>query len=300
MNKPQYKTGRQNLMAVIAIALTTLCCSSLYAWNPEIPGAPQKGPIAIVGAKIYTVAGPVIESGTVLFENGKITAVAEQVDLPAEVRTIKGKGLHVYPALFDAYSQLGLTEINSTRSTVDHRELGRIKSNVKAHVAVNPDSELIPVTRANGILLALSAPTGGLVSGQSAVLQLDGWTYEDLTLKSRVGMHINWPSQGSIANFSSSGGAGDAASQVAELFDQVDLYKTARQLGRHPIDLRLEAMLPVVDGKMPLIVHANSARVIQSAVAFCSARKLKMIVVGGYDAEHCADLLKAHDIPVVI
>ena len=81
MNKPQYKTGRQNLMAVIAIALTTLCCSSLYAWNPEIPGAPQKGPIAIVGAKIYTVAGPVIESGTVLFENGKITAVAEQVDL---------------------------------------------------------------------------------------------------------------------------------------------------------------------------------------------------------------------------
>jgi imidazolonepropionase-like amidohydrolase len=290
MNKTQHKTGRQNLIIAIAMALTALTCSSLRAWNPEIPGAPQKGPVAIVGAKIYTV----------LFENGKITAVGEQVDLPADARKIEGKRLQVYPALFDAYSQLGLTEINSTRSTVDHRELGRIKSNVKAHVAVNPDSELIPVTRANGILLALSAPTGGLISGQSAVLQLDGWTFEDLTLKSRVGMHINWPSQGSIANFSSSGGAGDAASQVAELFDQVDLYKKARQLGGHPIDLRLEAMLPVADGKMPLIVHANSARVIQSAVAFCSARKLKMIVVGGYDAEHCADLLKAHDIPVVI
>ena len=290
----------KNTVVALTVAVATFSCSALVAWNPEIPGAAQTQPIAVVGVKIYTVSGPVIESGTVLFEKGKITAVGAQVELPPNTRTITGKGLRVYPAMFDAYSQLGLTEINSTRSTVDHRELGRINSNVKAEVAVNPDSELIPVTRANGILLALSAPTGGLISGQSAVLQLDGWTTEDLTIKGGAGMHIRWPSQGSIANFSASGGAGDAASQVAQFFDEVGHYQTARRLGDHPIDLRLEAMLPVVSGKMPLVVHANSATAIQSAVAFCSARKLKMIVVGGYDAEHCAELLKAHNIPVVI
>jgi imidazolonepropionase-like amidohydrolase len=284
------------------VILAVLCCTTqLLAWNPEIPGAPQTQPIAIVGVKLHTVSGPVISSGTILFEDGKITALGVDIPLPKGTRQIKGKRLHVYPALFDPYSQIGLTEINSIRATNDYRETGSINPNVMAHVAVNPDSELIPVARANGVLLALTAPSGGLVSGQSAVIQLDGWTFEDLTLKPGVGMHIQWPTQGSVANFTSSGGSSaDANQRLKLLFDQVKDYHRARQMGDHPIDLKMEAMVPVITGKMPVIVHANTARTIQAAVAFCSERKLQMILLGGYDAEHCAALLKEHDIPVVV
>jgi len=275
--------------------------AQVQAWNPEIPGAPQTQPIAIVGAKIYTVAGPVINEGTILFQAGKITAIGVDIPLPKGTRQIEGKRLHVYPGLFDPYSQIGLTEISSVRATNDYRETGGINPNVSVHVALNPDSELLPVARANGVLLALSAPSGGLISGQSAVIQLDGWTYEDLTLESQIGMHVQWPRQGSVANFTaSSGSSGDGNRQLSQLFDRVQEYHRSRQMGDHPVDLKMEAMVPVITGKMPVIVHANSARTIQSAVAFCSERKLKMILMGGYDAEHCAALLKEHDIPVVV
>lgn len=294
------RTVLPSLVLPVLVLTFLLRSPSVCLAHPEIPGAEQDGPIAIVGAKLHPVSGPVIAVGTILFEKGKITAVGESVELPPNTREIPGKGLHVYPGLFESYSQIGLTEINSIRATVDHRELGSLNPNVKAHVALNPDSAVIPVTRANGVLLNLSAPTGGLISGQSAVIQLDGWTYEDLTLKSGVGMHVRWPSQGSIANFSESGGAGEASAQIADLFDRAEQYRNARENADHPMDLRMEALLPVLSGEQPLMVHANSAREIQSAVAFCSERKLKMVLMGGYDAEHCAELLKAHDIPVVI
>jgi imidazolonepropionase-like amidohydrolase len=289
------------LSSFVLLGIALLAPSPALAWNPEIPGALQKKPVAIVGATIYPMVGDVIESGTILFQDGKISAVGTEVQLPDDCRKISGKGLRVYPGLFDSYSQIGLTEVNSTRATVDHRELGQMNPNVQAHLAVNPDSEIIPVTRANGILLALSAPTGGRISGQSAVLQLDGWTFEDLTLQANVGLHVRWPGQGAIANFgASSGGGGDASASMRTYFKKVEDYRAARTDGAHPIDLKLEAMLPVLTGKLPLIVHADSARTIQSAVAFCAEYKLRMILIGGYDAEHCAELLKAHNVPVVI
>ncbi len=161
----------------------------------EIPGAKQKGPIALIGGTIHTVSGDVIEGGTIVFENGKITAVGKQVAVPDGADQISVDGKHVYPGMFEAHSQMGLTELSAVRATVDTSETGDINPNAKAISSVNPENMIIPVTRANGVLLALSAPEGGLISGKSAVLQLDGWTYEDMALQPEATMQVNWPSQ---------------------------------------------------------------------------------------------------------
>ncbi|MCH7729424.1 MAG: hypothetical protein IH991_23550, partial [Planctomycetes bacterium] len=159
-----------------ALILATACHTALAA--PQIPGQEQKKPIALVGGTIHTVSDRAIPDGVLVFDQGKIVAIGsrKQVKIPPKAETIDVSGKHVYPSLFDAYTNLGLVEINAVRATKDYSEAGSINPNVVARVAVNPDSELIPVTRSNGVLLVVSAPTGGLISGKSSVMQLDGWT----------------------------------------------------------------------------------------------------------------------------
>lgn len=289
-----------------------LCAAAPAAWsNPEIPGKPQSQPIALMGATIHPVSGPAIENGTLVFDGGKIVAVGTGVDVPAGARQIALAGKHVYPGLINADGDLGLVEINSIRATIDTRETGQINPNAKAQVAVNPDSEIIPVTRANGILLSLSAPVGGLLTGQSALLQLDGWTWEDMTLHAPVGMHLTWPRSTAGAARSSQRGArtasadGEAMAALKQAIADARAYHKARlaaEAGGPPqaIDVRWEAMIPVLEGKLPLIVGADALVDIQAAVAWCAAEKFKTIILGGYDAPHCAELLKQHDVPVIV
>jgi imidazolonepropionase-like amidohydrolase len=172
------------MKSLVVASLALLPC--IAHCSDTIPGVRQNGPVALVGGTIHPVSGPPIEGGTLVFEAGKITAVGADVEIPSNAERIDLAGKHVYPALFESMSDLGLIEIGSVRATIDKDEAGDVNPNVKAWISVNPDSEVIPVTRSNGVLLALTAPTGGLVSGQAGVLQLDGWTYEDLTLKPTI------------------------------------------------------------------------------------------------------------------
>ena len=142
--------------------------------SDQIPAPPQDHPIALTGATIHTVSGETIQDGTILFENGIITAIGMDVVLPEQTEVIELPGRHVYPGLIAANSMLGLIEIEAVRATLDYSETGEINPNVRAEVAYNPDSELLPVARANGITLALSVPSGGLISGTSALMMLDG------------------------------------------------------------------------------------------------------------------------------
>ncbi len=288
----------------VAWTFSLVVCVSLRA-APQLPGPPQEQPIAILNATIHPVSGPLIEAGTLLFDAGRIVAVGTDVELPDGTLRIEGQGKHVYPGLFSAGGELGLVEINSIRATQDASESGAVNPNVKAEVAVNPDSELIPVTRANGVLLTLTVPSGGLVAGMAAVLQLDGWTWEQMTVAAPVAMHVQWPSMraGSGGRSERSGGRPQAdrtpqLQKLHELFDQAEQFRQAGQGAAS--DLRLEAMLPVLEGKLPLLVSADSQRQIQTAVAFAAQRKLKLIINGGYDAETCALLLREHDVPVII
>jgi len=281
----------------LALLLGALAMPPAVTAAPEIPGAPQRQPVVLVGVTLHPVASPPIQDGMLLMEDGQIKALGRNVSVPDGALRIEFAGKHIYPALFDAYTDLGLVEIGAVRATRDQSETGRVNPNVKSWVSINPDSELIPVTRSNGVLLALTAPAGGLLAGQSAVIQLDGWTYEDITLRPAVGMHVDWP-----ATYRGGDSGKRLVKQLEEAFDDARAYRRARSAdeSQHAPDLRWEALLSVLDGRLPLIVSADELQQLQEAVAFKAAQQVKLIIHGGYDAPLCSELLVEHDVPVIV
>jgi imidazolonepropionase-like amidohydrolase len=180
-------------VAALCAALTAADTNRLFAGGPEIPAKPQDHPIVLTGGTIHPVSGPEIPNGMVLFDQGKIVAIGTDLRLPAGTERIDVTGKHVYPGLVLATSTTGLNEIGSVRATRDAVETGSINPNIRAEAGVNPESEIIPVTRANGVTVAMTMPGGGVISGTGAALELDGWTWEDMTLRAPVGMIVNWP-----------------------------------------------------------------------------------------------------------
>ncbi len=297
---------KRQFALTVAIGLVLILAASLSA-NPQIPGAPQKQPVALSNATIHPISGPVIEKGTLVFDNGKITALAKDATPPSGAEVIDLAGKHVYPGLFEPWNDVGLVEINSIRATIDGQEVGQFNPNVRAVVAVNPDSEIIPVTRSNGILLTLAAPYGGLMSGRSGVIQLDGWTWEDMTIKSDVALHIQWPQAAGGGRRGRGGGETEATppergvEALRQALADARAYGVARKAdAKFPRDARWESLQDVLEGKLPIIAQADDIRQINGAVAFAEREKLKLIIAGGYDAPRCADLLKKHDIPVIV
>ncbi|MBI5368565.1 MAG: amidohydrolase, partial [Planctomycetes bacterium] len=167
-------------------------CVALAAGS--LPAAAED--LLLEGATVHTVSGETLNGAPVLVANGKIVAVGGKIELTAGVRRVDLSGLHLYPGMIAATTSLGLTEINAVRATQDTTEVGEVTPDVRAWIAVNPDSELIPVARANGVTHALVLPLGGTVSGQSGLIALAGWTTEQMTVKAPVALHLFWPSMG--------------------------------------------------------------------------------------------------------
>lgn len=286
-----------SLGAVLYLGLV----GSVLLGSDQIAGAKQKKPIAIVNATLHTVSGETITGGTIVLQEGKITELGSSVTVPADAQRIDAAAGHVYPGLIDPISNIGLTEIDSVRATVDSRETGLLNPNVRAAAAFNPDSELIPVARANGVLLGVSAPAGGLISGRSALMMLDGWTWEDMTLKADVGMHVNWPRSSTGGGGGGGVGADSELKLLSTTFDQAERYRAAAGSSTLPkFDARLAALSPVLEGKLPLIVAATRATQIRSAVAFAKQRQLRLVIYGGFDALECQELLLAEKVPVIV
>lgn len=294
--------------------LTTLTLAAAGLAQDLTPrGEAPDHPIAITGATIHTMVEGMapIEDGWIMFEDGAITGVGSGDRMfIATTRIIDGTGKHVYPGMIAAVTRLGLTEIGSVRAMRDYNEVGDVKPEVRAVVAINPDSTLLPVARSNGILLVGSFPTGGLVSGQACVIKLDGWTWEDMTANANAGIVLNWPS---VRDRHSPFGGGRSLSAddvrqrlhaIDELFDTAEAYRDMKAADpATPIDLRLEAMqsvLPGAEGQRPLIISADSVERIQSAVTWAAGRDLKVIIRGGRDAPLLAELLKKHDVAVIV
>lgn len=298
--------GRRLLVgAIISAAACAICLlgQSAHA-HPEAPGAPQRRPLIIVNATVHTAAGPTIADGAVMFDKGKIVAVGKTKEVQAlpSALVIDGQGKHVYPGLIDAGSSLGLVEINAVRATRDYAETGSLNPNVRAETAVNPDSELIPVTRSNGVLAGVILPSSGLVSGRGALMHLDGWTWEDMTIRSGVGLQVNWPRlSGPTKDDAGKSTVPSSLTTLEELLEQARDYRAARRADpSRAKDIKLESLLPVLDGDIPVLAAADELRQIQSAVQFCVRHQLKLIIQGGYDAAECAALLKQHDVPVAL
>jgi len=281
--------------------------------SDQIPGEPQQRPIAITGATIHPVSSPPIPGGTIVFDRGVITAVGTDIGIPANAEIISAEGRHVYPGLISADTHIGLLEIGAVRATNDRQETGRINPNVRAETAFNPESEMIPVTRTNGILVAVAAPSGPLIRGTSAAMLMDGWTWEEMTLKAPLALNINWPFMATPAASAAPEAArrmiharDSSLRELSEAIRDARAYRTARRaaaaagIQAHKSDSRWEAMIPVLEGNVPVVVWADEVREIQAAVRWAEQEGLRLIIGGGHDAWRVADLLKAHDIPVLL
>jgi imidazolonepropionase-like amidohydrolase len=301
------------MKTTITALLLILLATTVWA-SENIPPPPQSEPVIIRGATLHTVSGEVIEDGHLLFEDGRITAIGANDGSPvaADVNVIDLSGKHIYPGLIAANTVLGLVEISAVRSTRDNAEPGTINPNVRANEAVDPDSELFPVARANGVLIALSVPqspgdseTGptGLITGSSAVLQMDGWTWEDMTVKSPAGVHVIWPDIRSVPadDKEAQKTLGARLKALEDAFAQARSYADAHTAGSLTMtDLRWEAMLPVFAGDIPVFVHANDVRQIRGALEFTQEHGVKLVIVGGIDAWRLAGELKAADTAVIV
>ena len=281
---------------------------------------PPRGTIAIRNARIVTVSGPDIENGTVVIRDGKIEAVGANVSVPAGAQTIDGRGLSVYPGMIDAGTNMGLVEVpQGANGTVDLSEVGELNPNAKAIIAVNPHSAHIGVTRVEGITNTLTAPTGGLISGQAALINLLGTAPKEMAVVSQAALVINYPRIGF-----GGGGFGGGFQQPANLADTLtanerqveqirkmlrdaeaygraqDAYARDKSLPRPDRNVVLEPLVPYVRGEQPVIFRADREAEIRGAIRFAEEMKLKPIILGGNDAWKVASLLKEKNIPVIL
>ena len=279
---------------------------------------------AITHAKIFTLAGAPIEDGTLVIRDGKIAEVGSNVDVPGGAKVIDGKGLQVYPGLFDSVTQMGLREIGAVNSTVDTAETGSYNPDVVAATAISPSSEHIPVTRASGITEVLAVPgsggfdaggSQGILGGQASAIHMAGWTINEMLINKSAAMVLNWPEiQTRSFDFSTftrkekpfTEAKQEQEKEINELgewFERARHYAQAMGHGAptdYTRDLKLEALVPAVRGQVPVLVFADRARDIRSAVEFCDKQKLKMILAGGAEAYKVKDLLRSKDIPVIL
>ncbi|MEM7350005.1 MAG: amidohydrolase family protein [Acidobacteriota bacterium] len=271
--------------------------------------------LVVVGGTVHSLAGDPI-TGSVVIEEGVIRHVGPTAPAPRDAPRIDASGLHIYPGLFDAFSTLGLVEVSAIAATVDTTELGNHNPHLQAATAIHPASEVIPVTRANGITQALVAPginrRTGVIGGQAALVHLGGWTVEEMAIDPSIAMVIQWPpvvtSGFDFSTFSRISAPYNEAKETADearngLRDWLDAarhYNQAKDSERSERNLKLEALAKVLDGGQRVILLADTEGDIESAVQFAESENLDMILAGGRDAWKVKDLLAEKDIPVIL
>lgn len=298
-----------------ALAAAVLVASPLGA--QMTPGAPKPASAYVIrNATIVPVTGPRITNGSIVIQNGRIAAVGASVAMPAGATVIDGTGLFAYPGLINSGTYIGLDEIGSVPGGNDRVEVGEFNPHDNPLSAVNPHSEHIPVARYNGLTNAVTAPGGGLISGQAALIDLSGWTADEMAVKRSVGLVVNFPSAGGGRGGRGGGGgrggesgiedAGDALRQLREYFARAKAYSDVKARlaagapGKQKTELAMEAMVPVVRGETPVIFEAQSVGQIRGALAFADSFGLKPILRGGREAWRLADSLAARRVPVVV
>ena len=273
------------------------------------PAAAQGRSILITGGTVHVGDGRVIDDGAVGFRAGRIDFVGFSYGVKAVYDTvINATGQHVYPGFIGANTTLGLAEIEAVRATVDRMDVGTYEPELRTLVAYAADSKVVPTIRANGVLVAQVVPRGMTISGTSSVVQLDAWDWEDATVRADDGIHMNWPAaydrQGWWAEpgETEQGKKDEHAERIAalrELFRKAKAY--AGQRAPEKVDLRMEAMRGLFDGKRTLYMHANAAREITEALQFAKAEDVvRIVIVGGYDAWRVADLLRENKVDVIL
>lgn len=304
----------RNILFLLSICL--LASIGLQAQSNVLPAPPQKGIIFIKNATIHVGNGKVIENGMIKISNGKIEEVGANIAVPSgDVAVYDVKGKHVYPGLIMPTTNLGLVEVSSVRATNDTRELGDLNPNVRSLVAYNTDSKVINTLRSNGILIANIVPQGSLLAGSSSVVQLDAWTWDDAAYKADGGMHLYMPSLMPRPSFGRFGGGGrgagpnaPASDPVKEGLEQVERIKTffreAKAYLAEPThqetNLKFESTKNLFGKTQKLYVHANTVKQMLVALDFVKEFGFDLVIVGGSDSYQIADLLKQHNVAVIL
>jgi imidazolonepropionase-like amidohydrolase len=261
--------------------------------------------IAITGGTVYPVSGPKLAGATVLIRDGRIVAVGANVPIPADATRINAAGKWITPGLIDGAGQLGLVEINAVPGTREANVQGdTVAAAFNVAEGINPASTLIPVTRIEGITTALAAPTGNLVSGQAVLIDLDGATIEQMLVKSPAGI---------VADLSESAkdDAGGSRAAVADRLRRV--FRDALEYERRKTDFSraqmqpltasardLEALLPMLHGRVPLIAYANRRSDIETALRLAKEFKVQLILAGAAEGWEIAAEIAAAGIPVLV
>jgi imidazolonepropionase-like amidohydrolase len=293
---------------IIILVSTVLASAAILSSQAE----PTK--LFIKNATIVPVVGERIEGGSILVEDGKIKAVGKSLQAPADAKVIDASGMFVYPGFIDSYSHLGLAEIGAISSTTDYREMGKENPELRVAWAINPHSVHFGTGRVTGTTMALVAPSGGTFPGISALIKMDGWAFPEMVVKEVATSFINFPMTPRPV------GEGVAVQKEAKedvtskLVEKIrDYLKEARRylelkklavgdpgVKTPEYNAKYEALGPVLDGTLPVIVSVEKAKDIELAIKFVQDEKLKAIFRGCAQGFKVADKIKQSGIPVII
>ena len=297
----------------LSILISSILTTTATSQETIYPAPAQTQTIALTNATIHVGNGQVIENGMIVISGGKIADVRPSAAI-MDVKVIDCKGKHLYPGLILSNTQLGLVEVPSIRATNDSREIGEMNSNIRSIVAYNTDSKVPATLRNMGILMANIVPMGGTISGTSSVVQLDAWNWEDAVVATDNGVHFNMPSlltrrgggRGGFGGFPR--GAQPAVDPIKAALEEIEsvkaFFKVAKAYAELPThtaaNLKYEAVKGLFTKKQKLFIHCSIVKEMLIAVDFVKDFGFDVVIVGGVDSYLIADLLKQHNIAVIL
>lgn len=303
-----------NMKRIISIAVIVACiflsAGNAIAQENMHPSPPQSGTIALINATIHVGNGQVIENGTIVFSNGKITDIGTSANT-AGATVIDLKGKQVYPGVIAAASNLGLVEVGAVRATADFTELGDINPSIRSLVAYNTDSKVINTLRSNGVLLVNVVPRGGSISGSSSVVQLDAWNWEDAAYKTDEGIHYNMPALINRPNAFGGGRrrqGGDQEDPVKQGLDRIEnirkFFREARaynaESNHASINLKFEAVKGLFTKAQTFYVHCDLVKEMMMAIDMAKEFGFRLVIVGGSDSWMITDILRENHVAVIL
>lgn len=297
-------------MKKILLIILCFCIGIAYGQQPiPIPAAAQSASILIVNATTHVGNGTVIENSAIGFNDGKITYVGKLSDLAEDnfknyKKTIDAEGKHIYPGLIACNTDMGLVEIGAVRATQDASEVGGFNPSVRSIIAYSTDSRVTPTVRSNGVLMAQIAPRGWGIAGQSTVVELDAWNWEDAAYAMDGGIFMSWPRPYRFVGWWSEPSPEltnkQYASQLKMIKDNFKAAKSYADGANATKNLNFEAMKGLFDGSKTLYVRTGYATAMMEAVLFAEEHGINIVIVGGDDAWMITDFLKEHNVPVIL
>tara|TARA_B100000949_G_scaffold119227_1_gene105359 strand:- start:2570 stop:3868 length:1299 start_codon:yes stop_codon:yes gene_type:complete len=290
----------KRIFLIIAIVLGV----SLNA--QQTPAPPQSEQIAIIGATAHIGNGEVIENCTIIFKDGKITAIGADLMAPTIGTMINAEGKHVYPGFIAPSKSLGLVEVDAVRASDDQDEIGEMIPHVRSLIAYNAESKVVESMRPNGVLIGQVTPQGGTISGTSSIVQFDAWNWEDAALKTDDGIHMNWPNffrrgrwwAGEERGYIPNEDYGKEIDDIKMFFQNSIAYGKA---GEDEKNLPFAAMQGLFDGSQRLYIHTDGEKEITDAVTFAKNMGVAhVVIVGGYRANKITDFLKENNVAVLL